>query len=274
MAYIKPGRYRHFKGNEYEVLYTAYHSETLEPMVVYRALYDEGGLWVRPASMWNEIVERDGRIFKRFEYTGTMDMVLRPEGEDDYREVENLTREAFWNVYAPGANEHFILHLLRSHTDFISELDLVAVNGSEIVGHIAYSKSRIAADDAREYAVITFGPVSVMPSWQGQGIGSRLIWHTLDLARKIGYRAVIIFGNPDYYHRFGFKSASDFGIYTENGENFDAFMALELNPGALGGISGRFNQSKAFEVSPEDVEAFDISFPPKEKIVTDTQLKR
>ena len=68
MEDIKPGKYRHFKGNEYRVLYIAKHSETLEPMVVYQALYGEGGVWVRPASMWNETVERDGKLFKRFTY--------------------------------------------------------------------------------------------------------------------------------------------------------------------------------------------------------------
>lgn len=70
MEEIKIGRYRHFKGNEYEVIGTAKHSETLEEYVVYKALYDEGGLWVRPASMWNETVERDGKTFKRFEFIG------------------------------------------------------------------------------------------------------------------------------------------------------------------------------------------------------------
>ena len=70
MGPIKPGRYRHFKGNEYEVLGTAKHSETLEEMVVYRALYGEQGLWVRPAAMWNETVERDGRTYRRFTYIG------------------------------------------------------------------------------------------------------------------------------------------------------------------------------------------------------------
>ena len=67
MEEIKPGRYRHFKGNEYEVLFIAQHSETLEPMVVYRQLYGDGSVWVRPASMWNETVERDGKVFVRFE---------------------------------------------------------------------------------------------------------------------------------------------------------------------------------------------------------------
>lgn len=67
---IKPGLYRHFKGNEYEVLYIAKYSETLEPMVVYKALYGDGGVWVRPAEMWNETVTREGKTFKRFEYIG------------------------------------------------------------------------------------------------------------------------------------------------------------------------------------------------------------
>lgn len=70
MEKIRVGKYRHFKGNEYRVLYTATHSETLEEYVVYQALYGEGGIWVRPASMWNETVERDGKTFKRFEYMG------------------------------------------------------------------------------------------------------------------------------------------------------------------------------------------------------------
>ena len=70
MADIQPGRYRHFKGNEYQVLGLARHSETLEDMVVYRALYGEGGLWVRPASMWNEMVTRDGKTQRRFTYVG------------------------------------------------------------------------------------------------------------------------------------------------------------------------------------------------------------
>ena len=70
MSTIKPGRYRHFKGNEYEVIGTARHSETLEELVVYRALYGDGGLWVRPAAMWSEMIERDGRTVRRFTYIG------------------------------------------------------------------------------------------------------------------------------------------------------------------------------------------------------------
>lgn len=70
MSELRPGRYRHFKGNEYELLTVARHSETLEDMVVYRALYGEGGIWVRPAHMWSELVERDGVTCPRFTYLG------------------------------------------------------------------------------------------------------------------------------------------------------------------------------------------------------------
>ena len=70
---LRPGRYRHFKGKEYELLFVATHSETLEPMVVYRALYGERGVWVRPASMWNEVIERDGKTYRRFTYIGEGD---------------------------------------------------------------------------------------------------------------------------------------------------------------------------------------------------------
>ena len=70
MTEIRPGKYRHFKGNEYQVLYVARHSETLEELVVYQALYGEKGIWVRPAAMWNEAVVRDGKEYKRFTYVG------------------------------------------------------------------------------------------------------------------------------------------------------------------------------------------------------------
>jgi hypothetical protein len=80
---IRPGRYRHFKGNEYEVIGVARHSETMEPLVVYRALYGERGLWVRPAAMWNETVERDGQTYRRFTYIGdTIGDARESAGED------------------------------------------------------------------------------------------------------------------------------------------------------------------------------------------------
>ena len=202
-----------------------------------------------------------------------MDIILRLEEEKDYRCVENLTREAFWNVYKPGCDEHFLLHQMRRSPDFIPELDFVAEMHGEVVGNIAYTRAKVVSEDGAENPVICFGPLSVLPAFQGKGIGSRLIEHTCAVARTMAFKAVLIFGNPAYYQRFGFKNAQCFKISTANGKNFDAFMAKELYEGGLQGISGRFLDSEVFKVDQEQCELFDSQFPPKEKLVTDTQLK-
>ncbi len=202
-----------------------------------------------------------------------MEITLRPEEERDYRLVEHITREAFWNVYKPGCDEHFILHNLRGAPSFIRELDYVAEADGEVAGNIVYSRGTVADAAGTAHEVIGFGPVSVLPALQGRGIGARLIRHTLGLAREAGHRGVIIFGNPAYYHRFGFENAARFGITTADGANFDAFMALELRAGGLDGITGRFLEDPVFRPAPAALEAYDRGFPAREKLVTDTQLK-
>lgn len=201
-----------------------------------------------------------------------MNITLRIEEAKDYRAVENLTREAFWNVYKPGCSEHFILHKLRSSPAFIKELDFVAELDGEIVGNIIYSKAMVVDDAGTKHEVIGFGPISVSPSCQRQGIGARLINYTVEIAKEMGFKAIIIFGDPSYYHRFGFKNAEIFDIHTAEGENFDPFMAKELYAGSLQGITGRFFEDGAFNVDEEELELFDRDFPTKEKKVTDTQL--
>ncbi|MHB8807340.1 MAG: GNAT family N-acetyltransferase [Anaerolineaceae bacterium] len=202
-----------------------------------------------------------------------MDIKLRLEKEADFRTVENLTREAFWNVYKPGCDEHFVLHNLRKSQDFIKELDFVAELDGVIVGNIVYSKGKIVNENGMEHEVICFGPISVLPSFQSKGIGKKLIEHTSEIAKAMGFKAIVIFGNPAYYQRFGFKAAEKFDIHTADGKNFDAFMVKELSEGSLQGVSGRFIDSEAFKVNNEAFEMFDKAFPPKEKKVTDTQLK-
>lgn len=202
-----------------------------------------------------------------------MKLIIRPENENDYEEVENLTREAFWDIYQPGCDEHLLVHKLRKVSAFIPGLDFVAVRGDKIVGHIIYSKSKIVDSEGIAHEAITFGPVSVLPSRQKKGIGSALIEHTKESAAKMGYKAIVIFGNPAYYHRFGFKSAESFGITTAEGANFEAFMAMELYPGALQGITGRFYEDPVFQVDKEELKAFEKRFPYKKKHVTSTQLK-
>ncbi len=200
-------------------------------------------------------------------------ITLRPEAARDYRAVEQLTRDAFWDIYKPGCDEHLLAHKLRGVTAFLPELDYVAEQDGRIVGNIMYSAARVIDDGGCAHPVLVFGPLSVLPACQGQGIGSALVRHTLDIARKAGYTAVIIFGNPDFYHRFGFKSADQFGITTRDGTNLDAFMALPLYEGALNGITGRFYEDDIFQVDPLELVEFEKAFPYREKHVTGTQLK-
>ena len=147
-----------------------------------------------------------------------MDITIRLETENDHREVENITREAFWNLYNPGCDEHLIAHNLRKSEDFIPELDFVALDGDKIVGNIMYTKARVTAEDGSEAGVLCLGPVCVLPEYQGRGVGSMLIKHTLDEARKGEHKGVLLFGNPGYYHRFGFRTFGNLFIaaYEEN----------------------------------------------------------
>ena len=190
---------------------------------------------------------------------------IRPEQVSEQRVVEELTREAFWNVYMPGCDEHYLLHILRTSECFLPELNMVAEVEGKIVGHIAYTKAKIVLNDGGERGVIGFGPLSVLPEYQRQGVGSALIRHTLELAKDAGYAAVLIYGNPAYYHRFGFVPAQTFGIASAEGSYVDALQALELREGALAGCSGRLIIAEEFELDPKAAELFDQSFPPKER---------
>jgi predicted N-acetyltransferase YhbS len=191
---------------------------------------------------------------------------LRPERPDDYREAESLTREAFWDLMGPGCDEHYLLHVMRGDSSFVPELGYVAEKDGKIIGHIAYALSHIEDQSGNLHEVLTFGPVSVLPGYQKQGVGARLIRHTLKLARGMGHTAVVIFGHPEYYPRFGFRRARDFGLTASNGEAPDAFMALELAPGSLSGFGcGVFREADVYHVDHDAALAFDKSFPPKEK---------
>lgn len=195
-----------------------------------------------------------------------MNISIRLEEEKDYRRVEYVTREAFWDLYQPGCDEHLIVHNLRKTPAFIKELSFVACDNDKIVGSIIYSKAKIRKDENKEFEVLCLGPVAVLPSYQNQGIGSLLINHSIEKAKELGYKAVIIYGDPKYYHRFGFKDAKGYNIQTSTGDNFEEFMALELCYNGLKDISGRFYIDKAFEVKKEELEIFEKEFPYKEKL--------
>ena len=201
-----------------------------------------------------------------------MTTIIQPTSGNDYSATETMTREAFWNLYRPGSVEHLILHNLRNSTNYIHDLDLVALVDNEVVGHIISTKAKVVDVHNTEHEILCVGPLSVLPTFQKKGIGSALMNHSILVAKKLGFTGMILFGNPDYYHRFGFRNAQEYGITTKEGQNFEPFMALELQTNGLMYTTGMFIEDSAFEVQPEDIEAFDKNFPYKEKKVTDTQL--
>jgi predicted N-acetyltransferase YhbS len=193
-----------------------------------------------------------------------MEIILRLEEEKDYKIVENLTREAFWNIHVPGANEHYLVYNLRNTNEFIKELDFVALNNNEIIGNIMYVKSKIINNDL-EYTVLTFGPISVLPEHQNKGIGGKLINHTIKLSKEMEYKAIIIYGDPEYYKRFGFKESIEYKITNKDKKFPVALLVLELFPNALNGIEGIFDEGKAYEIDEKEAEEFDKKFISKER---------
>jgi len=190
---------------------------------------------------------------------------LRLEKPEDYKIVENLTREAFWNVHVPGCSEHYLMYSMRNSDAFIKELDIVAEIDGRIVGNIVYTKAKILGDDGNSYDVICFGPISVLPKFQGKGIGGVLIEHTKNLAKQLGYRAILIYGDPEYYSRYGFVAAKTYGIGTPDNMYAVPLQAYELFSGALHNCEGRFYEDIVYEVNEAEAIDFDESFPQKEK---------
>jgi len=200
-----------------------------------------------------------------------VNLTFRPETPDDYYAVENLTREAFWRYGDPSQlinDVHLLAHRLRFSPSFIPELSLIAEAGGVMAGHILYSKTKIVDEHGVEHGMVKFGPLSVLPEYQGRGVGKALMRHSFEVAKGLGYRAVLIFGHPDYYPRVGFQRAAEFGVTTSDGSSFDAFMAYPLYDGALDGISGKYYYDPIFDqLTQEDALEFDKRFPPKERYV-------
>ena len=198
---------------------------------------------------------------------------IRKTTVDDFSQTENLTRESFWNVYKPGCDEHLVLHNLRKSESYIGELDLVALFEGEIIGHIISTKAKIIDSQNNEHTILCVGPLSVLSDFQKRGFGAELLNESIKVAKELDYKGMILFGNPDYYHRFGFRNAQEYGITTKDGLNFEPFMALELHPNGLDMMKGKFVEDNAFETQPNELIDFEKQFPYKEKMVTDTQLK-
>ena len=203
------------------------------------------------------------------------DCVIRLEQKEDYREVENLIRESFWNVYRPGCSEHYVIHVLRDDPAFVKALDFVMEKDGRLIGQNMFMKTVIDADDGRVIDVLTMGPICITPELKRQGYGKTLLDYSLAQAKSLGFGAVLFEGNIGFYGKSGFDYASRFGIrYHDLPENADAsfFLCKELIPGYLSGITGVYQTPRGYYVDDADVEAFDKAFPSKVKLKLPGQL--
>lgn len=232
---------------------------------------------------------------------------LRHELPTDHRTVEELTREAFWNLQVPGCDEHYLVHHLRRHADYLPELSFVAEVDGRIVGHVATTRS-VLVSDTRELSTITMGPISVHPEFQRRGIGRAMVEKVCDEARARGFAAVVILGHPHNYVGYGFRNGKDLGIAMEDGSHPLGLLAMELSPGSTsrsateettghestssthaagppgestgasaeapvashGDARWKVRFSDAYDV-PRGLEAFDATFPPRTKEWKPTQ---
>ena len=192
-------------------------------------------------------------------------IIIRKETPADYRAVENLTREAFWNVYRPGCLEHYVVHTLRSDPAFVPELSLVLERNGEIIGHILYVRSVIRTEDGSEVPAMTFGPLSIAPAFQRRGYGKRLLEYSMEQAKALGTAVLAITGNLAFYGKCGFVAGKTLGIRYAEDYDADYFLVAELEPCCLKGIRGTFRDPDGYFVDEQEAEAFDATFPPKEK---------
>jgi len=205
-------------------------------------------------------------------------ITIRLEEKKDYREVENLVRESFWNVYRPGCMEHFVLHCLRDDPDFVPELDFVMEKDGEIIGQNVFVKATIKADDGSNIPIMTMGPICISPQLKRQGYGKQLLDYSLEKAKNFGCGAICFEGNIMFYGKSGFTYASDFGIRYHGlpeGEDASFFLCKELIPGYLDKVTGEYATPKGYFVCEENPEAFDkyeAGFPYKEKLKLPGQL--
>ena len=202
-------------------------------------------------------------------------IMIRLEKKEEYREVENMVRESFWNVYRPGCLEHYVLHQLRNDPAFVPELDFVMELNGKLIGQNMFMRAIIKADDGRDIPIMTMGPICIPPNLKRKGYGKILLDYSLKKAKELGCGAVCLEGNIDFYGKSGFTQASKFGIRyhgVPEGEDASFFLCKELIPGYLDGITGEYSTPQGYFVDEAAAEEFDKSFPPKEKLKLPRQL--
>ena len=202
-------------------------------------------------------------------------VTIRLERPEEYREVETLVRESFWNVYRPGCLEHYVLHQLRNDPDFVPQLDFVMELDGKIIGQNMFMRAHISADDGRSVPIMTMGPICIAPALKRQGYGKILLDYSLKQAAMLGCGALCFEGNIQFYGRSGFDYARNFGIrYHDLPEGADDsfFLCKELIPGYLDGVTGEYAPPQGYFVDEKEAEEFDRQFPPKVKLKLPGQL--
>lgn len=198
-------------------------------------------------------------------------LIIRKETKDDYRNVEIMIRDAFWNLYVPGADEHYIAHKLRKHEDFIPELDLIAEYEGEIVGSVMYTKAVLTDEEGTQKEILSFGPLAVHHEYQRIQIGKALLEKSFDIAKGLGYDTIVIFGHPCNYISRGFKSCKRYNVCLEDRTYPTALLVRELIPGILDGRKWFYKESPAYEFTNEEAEEYDKFFEPREKLYQQSQ---
>lgn len=202
-----------------------------------------------------------------------MNIVIRKEEERDYRRIEEIAREAFWNLYFPGTDIPVVINKLRRSPDFIKELIYVIEVDGKVEGGIFYTHSKIVKENGEECKTISFGPVFISPEFHRQGLGRKLITYTIEKAKELGYIAIITLGYPYHYESYGFLGGKKYGISMPDMKFYKGLLVLPLYEGALDNICGYAIFSKDLEATPEEIEEFDKSFPYKEKGFQESQLE-
>lgn len=192
-------------------------------------------------------------------------IIIRREEQKDYDLVEKLTRQAFYNLYVEGCVEHYLVHIMREHEDFIPELDFVLERNGHVIGNIMYTKAKLVDENGIEKEILTFGPVSILPDYQRMGYGKMLMEHSFQAAHELGYDVIVIFGSPSNYVSRGFKSCKKYGVCVENGKYPAAMMVKELCPHVLDGHKWIYHDSPVMAISEEEAERYDATLEPMEK---------
>lgn len=192
-------------------------------------------------------------------------VIIRNEEKSDWEKVERITREAFYNLYVPGCVEHYLVHIMREHEDFIPELDFVLELDGNVIGNIMYTKAKLVAEDGKQKDILTFGPVCILPDYQRMGYGKLLMEHSFQKAIELGYDTIVIFGSPSNYVSRGFKSCKKYNVCIENGKYPAAMMVKELIPHVLDGHIWTYQDSPVMAISEEEAGRYDDTLEPMEK---------